>query len=262
MTISTAGMIEAIREAAIKTETLEEHDVLNSIANRIEILTTANAGMDLELSSIRSALNIPSDQSVQSGVIDAFSRQSSDIAELTEKSNRLRRTAKEHQEENQLLRTELAELRDRPADAEIQCMEDMTLRVINVRDGFSLGRWPVFTRAVPSSHPSARIVPALPVRDDMGFWHHPDRIETPFDEGSTLLEMRNWYAERGMEVDYTYMNQFFCCDCVYDADIETYPARNWHPTPPECGDGWVLLSIFDTEDGPCAEWMRYKDGDA
>lgn len=241
MTISTAGMIEAVRTAAGMTKTQEERDCLNSIANRIEILTTANAGMDLELSSIRAALNIPINTSVQAGVIAEISRLNDDVLSL---------------------RSELSELQDRPADAEIQCMEDMSLRVINVRDGFTLGRWPVFTRPVPSSQPSARLVPALPIRDDMGFWHHPDRIETPFDEGSTLLEMRSWYADRGMEVDYTYMNQFFCCDCVYDVDIETYPARNWHPTPPENGDGWVLLSIFDTEDGPCAEWMRYKDGDA
>ncbi|WP_201878754.1 hypothetical protein [Pectobacterium carotovorum] len=107
MTISTAGMIEAVRTAANMTKTQEEQDVLNSIANRIEILTAANAGMDLQLNSIRSALNIPDTQSVQSGVIDAFARQSSEITELTEKSNRLRRTAKEHQEENQQLRTKL-----------------------------------------------------------------------------------------------------------------------------------------------------------
>ncbi|PWC21493.1 hypothetical protein DDT54_18855, partial [Brenneria nigrifluens DSM 30175 = ATCC 13028] len=62
-----------------------------------------------------------------------------------------------------------------------------------------------------------RIKPVLPERDAMGFWSHPDRPETPFDEGSTLQEMRTWYAERGMEVDFTYMNQFFCGDCVYDA---------------------------------------------
>ncbi|WJV61029.1 hypothetical protein PCO87_13975 [Pectobacteriaceae bacterium C52] len=41
MTISTAGMIEAIREAAIKTETLEEHDVLNSI--RAAMLRSGNS---------------------------------------------------------------------------------------------------------------------------------------------------------------------------------------------------------------------------
>ncbi|EHD22091.1 MULTISPECIES: hypothetical protein [Brenneria] len=107
---------------------------------------------------------------------------------------------------------------------------------------------------------SHRIKPALPERDHMGFWSHPDRPETPFDEGSTLQEMRTWYAERGMEVDFTYMNQFFCGDCVYDAN-DAGVTRHWNPTPPE-GEGWILLCIFDTEDGAAAEWVRYKDGAA
>lgn len=164
MTISTAGMIEAVRTAAGMTKTQEEKDCLNSIANRIDILTEANAGMDLQLNSIRTALNIPVNTSVQAGVIAETSRLNdevlslrSELSESVAQANKLRRTAKECQEENQQLRTELAELQDRPADAEIQCMEDMSLRVINVRDGFTLGRWPVFTRAVPPT--ASQIVP-------------------------------------------------------------------------------------------------------
>ncbi|GKX39548.1 hypothetical protein SOASR014_32870 [Pectobacterium carotovorum subsp. carotovorum] len=110
-TLSTTQLIEAMRTVAVAAETDQGREKLNAIANRMEMLVAANADMDLQLNSIRSALNIPDTQSVQSGVIDAFSRKSSDIEELTEKSNRLRRTAKEHHEENQQLRTELAELR-------------------------------------------------------------------------------------------------------------------------------------------------------
>lgn len=110
-TLSTAQLIEAMRTVAVAAETEQGREKLNAIANRMEMLVAANADMDLQLNSIRSALNIPDTQSVQSGVIDAFSRKSSDIEELTEKSNRLRRTAKEHHEENQQLRTELAEMR-------------------------------------------------------------------------------------------------------------------------------------------------------
>ncbi|MCL6324015.1 hypothetical protein [Pectobacterium polaris] len=109
-TLSTAQLIEAMRTVAGIADTEQGREKLNAIANRMEMLVAANADMDLQLNSIRSALNIPAAQSVQSGVIDAFARQSTDIADLTEKSNRLRRTAKEHQEENQLLRTELIEL--------------------------------------------------------------------------------------------------------------------------------------------------------
>ncbi|UFT92850.1 hypothetical protein [Pectobacterium carotovorum] len=82
MTISTAGMIKAVRTAAGMTKTQEEKDCLNSLANRIEILTTANAGMDLELKSIRAALNIPVNTSVQAGVIAETSRLNDEVLSL------------------------------------------------------------------------------------------------------------------------------------------------------------------------------------
>ncbi|MEQ6971254.1 hypothetical protein [Pectobacterium polaris] len=108
MTISTAGMIAAVREAAHMTKTQEERDVLNGIANRVEMLAEANSIKSLELDSIRQALKIPGSDSVQAGTIAAFCKLQSDLQEATALANRLRRTAKEHQEENQLLRTELA----------------------------------------------------------------------------------------------------------------------------------------------------------
>ncbi|MEQ9859522.1 hypothetical protein OI450_05935 [Pectobacterium cacticida] len=109
--------------------------------------------------------------------------------------------------------------------------------------------------------PTDRIVPVLPVRDEYGFWRHPNRIETPFDEGGASTRIYEaWFAERGMAVDFTYMNQVFCDDCVYGENIE-HPALHWNPESP-CGDGWLLTAIFDTEEGPCAEWVRYKSSDS
>lgn len=124
-TISTAGMIAAVREAAHMTKTQEERDVLNGIANRVEMLTEANSIKSLELDSIRQALKIPGSDSVQAGTIAAFCKLQSDFDEVTALANRLRRTAKECQEENQQLRTQLAELQKPIAWTDEQELRDL-----------------------------------------------------------------------------------------------------------------------------------------
>lgn len=122
-TLSTTQLIEAMRTVAVAADTEQGREKLNAIANRMEMLVAANAGMDLQLNSIRSALNIPVNTSVQAGVIAETSRLNDEVlslrSELSESvalANKLRRTAKEHQEENQQLRTELAELRGQEPD--------------------------------------------------------------------------------------------------------------------------------------------------
>ncbi|WJV61083.1 hypothetical protein PCO87_14270 [Pectobacteriaceae bacterium C52] len=127
MTISTAEMIEAISEVAIKAETLEEHEVLNSIANCIEILTAENASMDLQLNSIRAALNISQKQTVQAGVIAKTTQLNEELLSLRTQlsksvalANKLRRTAKGIAQENQQLRTELVGLAKPVPPAAIQ----------------------------------------------------------------------------------------------------------------------------------------------
>ncbi|WP_211046712.1 hypothetical protein [Pectobacterium versatile] len=114
-TLSTTQLIEAMRTVAVAAETEQGREKLNAIANRMEMLVAANAGMDLQLNSIRTALNIPVNTSVQAGVIAETSRLNDEVlslrSELSESvalANKLRRTAKEHQEENQQLRTGLA----------------------------------------------------------------------------------------------------------------------------------------------------------
>ncbi|MBI0554524.1 hypothetical protein F6Q06_08475 [Pectobacterium parmentieri] len=120
-TLSTTQLIEAMRTVAIAADTEQGREKLNAIANRMEMLVAANAGMDLQLNSIRAALNIPVNTSVQAGVFAETSRLNDEVlslrSELSESvalANKLRRTAKEHQEENQQLRTKL-EIYDRAA---------------------------------------------------------------------------------------------------------------------------------------------------
>ncbi|MGG2141095.1 hypothetical protein [Symbiopectobacterium sp. RP] len=121
-TISTAGMTAAVHDAANMTKTQEELDVLNGIANRVEMLAEANSIKSLELDSIRETLKIPASESVQAGTIAAFCKLQSDLDEASALANRLCRTAKEYQEENQQLRTQLIEAEKAAADPSISGM--------------------------------------------------------------------------------------------------------------------------------------------
>ncbi|QHP55034.1 hypothetical protein EH203_15015 [Pectobacterium carotovorum subsp. carotovorum] len=89
-TLSTTQLIEAMRTVAVAAETEQGREKLNAIANRMEMLVAANADMDLQLNSIRSALNIPDAQSVQSGLVDAFVRLNAEILELRNQLAELR----------------------------------------------------------------------------------------------------------------------------------------------------------------------------
>ncbi|MBN3155781.1 hypothetical protein [Pectobacterium brasiliense] len=69
--MSTAVMIERVRALVPESQ---DGALLNQVANRIELLLAAESGMSREMACIRHALDIPPDQSVQSGVVNAFVR--------------------------------------------------------------------------------------------------------------------------------------------------------------------------------------------
>ncbi|MEL4885687.1 hypothetical protein N6P31_01155 [Pectobacterium betavasculorum] len=77
--MSTAVMIERIREMAVSDQ---NGALLNQVANRIELLLEAESGMSREMACIRHALDIPPDQSVQSGGVNAFVRLNGEILEM------------------------------------------------------------------------------------------------------------------------------------------------------------------------------------
>ncbi len=109
-----------------------------------------------------------------------------------------------------------------------------------------------------------RIQPVKPQRDACGWWTHPDFPE-PADGNEYFApgEFEAWLEANGVE----------CATRLMDGEVEPdSPAAlawetldcdcaAWSPQPPE-GEGWFLVSIHDTEDGPCAVWLRRKDGDA
>ncbi|MDX4957278.1 hypothetical protein [Delftia acidovorans] len=88
-----------------------------------------------------------------------------------------------------------------------------------------------------------------PERDEMGFGNHP---ELPFlDEG---MMPRSFFAALGLELAHTSAEDQLDGD-VLGAMSEAVNWSRWMPTAPK-GDGWKLVSIFDTEDGPVAWWLR------
>ncbi|UUE38284.1 hypothetical protein L0Y26_10355 [Pectobacterium aroidearum] len=80
--MSTAVMIERVREMAADSADSQDHVLLTQVANRIELLLAAESGLSREMACIRHALDIPPDQSVQSGVVDAFVRLNAEILGL------------------------------------------------------------------------------------------------------------------------------------------------------------------------------------
>lgn len=77
--MSTAVMIERLRALASESQ----DGLLSSAVSRIELLLAAESGMSREMACIRHALDIPPDQSVQSGVVDAFVRLNAKIQDLS-----------------------------------------------------------------------------------------------------------------------------------------------------------------------------------
>jgi len=87
------------------------------------------------------------------------------------------------------------------------------------------------------------------VRDEMGCGDHPalPMLEEDMNPlqffGALGIELTGSMAESQMDAD------------AYEAMVEACDSRVWTPARPD-GEGWVLVSIFETEDGPAAWWIR------
>ena len=87
------------------------------------------------------------------------------------------------------------------------------------------------------------------VRDDMGCGYHP-ALPT-LDEG---MNPKQLFEALGIQLAGSMADGEMDMD-AYHAMVEATDYNVWTPEPP-AGDGWVLVAIFDTEDGPAAWWMR------
>ena len=86
-------------------------------------------------------------------------------------------------------------------------------------------------------------------RDEDGYWYHPNIPD--FDEDAEAWKA--WLDAQGLKVIGWHM----------DSDLESHPyweddaahCLGWEPETPS-GDGWFLLGVFDTDDGPYVQWAR------
>ena len=98
-----------------------------------------------------------------------------------------------------------------------------------------------------------KVGPVPVERDENGFWMHPDIPwdDVPEDE-SVFPFLEKWgfkgcFATLEDDAPQEMADRYFDsgdADCSY-----------WNPTPPE-DEGWFLAGIYDTEDGPCAMFLK------
>ncbi|MFP1862298.1 hypothetical protein [Lonsdalea quercina] len=102
-----------------------------------------------------------------------------------------------------------------------------------------------------------KITPISVERDENGYWTHPG-YTSYFDDREYIPEGEFYHVlkEIGIEADVTYLE--------YDDESPVQrryfegsdpDVHDWEPPKP-CGDGWFIVSIHDTEDGPACVWMR------
>lgn len=109
-----------------------------------------------------------------------------------------------------------------------------------------------------------KLIEAAPVqRSEMGEWHHPDMPIFQGNDESTSDSptWEDWVKEQGLEVSRRSLEDEDDSHPVYQTYFEEQSDPSflaWEPQPPE-GDGWFLLAIGDTEDGPQAWFVRRRD---
>lgn len=90
-------------------------------------------------------------------------------------------------------------------------------------------------------------------RDENGMWFHPGIPWDLVPEDTSLAPyLKAWgfafkFDELESEDSEAHARYFNADD---DPDFSF-----WNPEPPE-GEGWFLGAMFDTEDGPCAVWIK------
>lgn len=100
-----------------------------------------------------------------------------------------------------------------------------------------------------------KIQPMEVQRDSNGYWCHPDLPQIETNE-----QFDNWISAQGLQYSIHCLDGD---DGVGEEEANTAYFENgdascavWQPSKPD-GDGWFIVSIHDTEDGPVCIWIRH-----
>lgn len=103
------------------------------------------------------------------------------------------------------------------------------------------------------------IQPAPVQRDENGNWFHPElpAFAGTDEAGPNAPKWEDWIREQGLKVcrfDLEDEDKSHPAYVNYWGDNQSADISAWNPVPH--GNGWFLLAIGDTEDGPLAWFAR------
>ncbi len=99
------------------------------------------------------------------------------------------------------------------------------------------------------------IEPVAVVRDEWGNFYHPV-LEKVFGDAEEIP--MDFFRDQGLEIHCTMMEDELN-EGALDAwiDLSSPDISHWTPKQPD-GEGWFIVSLGDTEDGPVCYWARKK----
>ncbi|GKW29484.1 hypothetical protein AB6D34_18250 [Pectobacterium brasiliense] len=102
-----------------------------------------------------------------------------------------------------------------------------------------------------------KLKPMIPVRDENGWWTHPDFPEN--DESWTINHFHKWAEDNNFDIEIVFLENEIGFEKTKERywEVGASDCEGWEPTPPN-GDGWFIVSIHDTQDGPVCIWLRNK----
>ena len=109
-----------------------------------------------------------------------------------------------------------------------------------------------------------QLKPVDVVRDEYGFWTHPvldQYLHQVLGDREFMTESEHIRMVIHFNIDlHRDEMEWDCTEELADkywGDGDIDAVKEWLPTPPN-GEGWFLVSINDTDDGPVAWWAKEK----